>query len=146
MGMNFFRCGPDDEGKNVIIETSDITVKGLLEYMTEDRTYSPWHKKWVTRKKKHKIYDGYMKDKTTGHEFFQVGIGWASYILITFQCLMSQEDYDSVVRAIYRENYRDTPFPELKDIQNQDILHILKYRRALASLYTGYGKEICQVM
>lgn len=140
MGIEFFRCGPDDEGKNIIIETSDITVKGLLEYMTEERSYAPWYKKWVTQKKKHKIYDGYMKDKESGHEFFQIGIGWASYILITFQCIMTKEDYDSVVKAVYRENYREAPFPELRDIQNQDTLHILKYRRALASLYTGYGE------
>ena len=142
MGIEFFRCGPDDEGKNIIIETSDITVKGLLEYITEERTYAPWleNKKWITSKKKHKIYDGYMKDKKTGHEFFQVGIGWAPYILITFQCIMLPEDYNTVVKSIYRDTYRDVPFPELREIQNQDILHILKYRRALASLYTGYGE------
>lgn len=138
--MSYFRCGPDDEGKNIIIETDDISVKGLLEYEVEDRSYSPWFKTWVTKKKRRKIYDKYLRDKKTGHEFFQVGIGWASYILITFKCIMTQEDYDTVVRSIYRESYRSIPFPELRDIQNQDILHILKYRRALASLYTGYGK------
>ena len=140
MDLTYFRCGPDDEGKNIIIETSDITVKGLLEYYVEERTYAPWFKKWVTSQKKHKIYDKYLKDKKTGHEFFQVGIGWASYILITFKCIMTIDDYNSIVKSIYRDSYRNIPFPELKDIQNQDILHILKYRRALASLYTGYGK------
>lgn len=140
MGIEYFRAGPDDEGKNIIIETSDITVRGLLEYVVKERSYAPWLKEWITTKKKHKIYNRSMRDKKTGHEFFQVGIGWASYILITFQCMMSQEDYDSIVKAIYRDTYRDVPFPELRDIQNQDILHILKYRRALASLYTGYGK------
>lgn len=142
MGLEFFRVGPDDEKKNIIIETSDITVKGLLEYVVEERVYAPWlkDKNWITSKKKHKIYDGYMKDKKTGHEFFQVGIGWAAYILITFGCIMTQEDYNSIISAIYRETYREVPFPELRDIQNQDVLHILKYRRALASLYTGYGE------
>lgn len=141
MDIKFFRCGPDDEGKNIIIETSDISVKGLLEYITDEMVYAPWLKKWITSKKKHKIYDKYLKDKKTGHEFFQVGIGWASYILITFQCMMGIEDYNSVVKAVYRDTYREAPFPELREIQNQDVLHILKYRRALASLYTGYGKS-----
>lgn len=140
MGLEFFRVGPDDEGKNLIIETSDITVKGLLEYITEEKSYAPWIKKWVNQKKKHKIYDGYIKDKRTGHDFFKIGIGWAPYILITFQSSMTGDDYNSVVKAIYRDTYREIPFPELREIQNQDILHILKYRRALASLYTGYGE------
>ena len=95
MDIKFFRCGPDDEGKNIIIETSDISVKGLLEYITDEMVYAPWLKKWITSKKKHKIYDKYLKDKKTGHEFFQVGIGWASYIFITFQCMMGIEDYTS---------------------------------------------------
>ena len=141
----YFRANLDDDKKNIIIETDDITVRGLLEYVVEQRTYSPWIKKWVDKKVKKKIYDRKLRDKHTGHDFFQVGIGWASYILMTFQGQMLKDDYEDIVSGIYRDTYRTQPFPELREMQNQDILHILKYRRGLASLYTGYG-EVCRVM
>lgn len=140
--MILFRCEPDDDKKNLIIETNDISVRNFLEYTVEERSYSPWTKvKWLTKAVKHKIYDRYHQDKLTGHDFYLVGIGWAAYIIMIFKDIMSQDDYQSIVGAIYRDTYRTTPFPELRDIQNQDVLHILKYRRALASLYTGYGKS-----
>lgn len=138
----YFRASVDDTKKNIIIETDDVTVRGLLEYVIEERTWAPWLKQWIDGKKKKKIYDKSLVDKQTGHEFFQIGIGWASYVIMMFQRQMLKQDYDDIVGGIYRDTYRTQPFPELRDVQNQDVLHILKYRRGLASIYTGYGELI----
>ena len=42
--------------------------------------------------------------------------------------------------AVYQSTYRTQEFQELRDYQNQDILHCLKYKFGLFSCYTGYGK------
>ena len=50
------------------------------------------------------------------------------------------DDKNAIEARIYSDSYRTIPFPGLRDIQNEDILHILKYRLGLYSVYTGYGK------
>jgi hypothetical protein len=62
---------------------------------------------------------------------------------MTFNGRLSVEDRDNILReVIYSPNYRDIPFQGLRDYQNEDVLHILKYRRGLHSCFTGYGDNI----
>ena len=70
-------------------------------------------------------------------------MGWAGYLINVFSSYITKENYDNILKdAIYTEEApRDIPFPELRDYQNEDILHILKYRRGLVSVYTSYGKN-----
>ena len=74
-------------------------------------------------------------------EAFEIGLGWAGYIINMFRPYMSSEQYNNLLTdAIYSETHRDIPFRELRNYQNSDILHVLKYRRGLLSCYTSYGR------
>lgn len=127
-------------GINVILETDNPGVKYMLESEIEDRVFSPWMKQWITKKVRKKIYNRCKTDKTTGHLFFEIGVGFASYLLKIFAQEIPKSDYDDVCSAICQENYRTNPFPELRDYQNEDILHVLKYKFGIISVQTGYGK------
>ena len=127
-------------GINIILETDNPGVKYMLEYETTEHKYSPWLKKWVDQKVRGKIYNRKLTDKKTGHIFFEIGIGFAAYLLKVFGGDIPKEDYNDVCSAVYQGTYRTHPFQELRDYQNQDVLHCLKYKFGLFSCYTGYGK------
>lgn len=128
-------------GINIILETDNPGVKYMLEYETTEHKYSPWLKKWIDQKVRGKIYNRKLTDKKTGHIFFEIGIGFAAYLLKVFGGDIPKEDYNDVCSAVYQGTYRTHPFQELRDYQNQDVLHCLKYKFGLFSCYTGYGKK-----
>lgn len=132
-------------GINIILETDNPGVRYMLEYETVQNRYNPWTKQWGNQKVKGKIYNKKYTDKTTGHIFFEIGVGFAAYLLKVFSCEIPKEDYNDVCSAVYQETYRTQDFPELRDYQNQDILHCLKYKFGLFSCFTGYG-EICRII
>ena len=127
-------------GINIILETDNLGVRYMLEYETIKNSYNPWMKKWIDQKIKGKIYNRKKTDSKTGHTFFEIGVGYAAYLLKVFGGDIPKEDYNDVISAVYQSTYRTHPFPELRDYQNQDILHCLKYKFGLFSCYTGYGK------
>lgn len=127
-------------GINIILETDNLGVRYMLEYETTKNSYNPWMKKWIDQKIKGKIYNRKKTDPKTGHTFFEIGVGYAAYLLKVFGGDIPKEDYNDVISAVYQSTYRTHPFPELRDYQNQDILHCLKYKFGLFSCYTGYGK------
>ena len=136
--MMYFRIGVF--GINLILETDNAPfVKGLLDYVYEAKKYNPWKKIWETKKISGHIF----KRKLTrgGHVYFEVGIGWAFYILTVFKDFILKDDYDAVLKEIVQPSYRTVPFKELRDYQNEDVLHLLKYKFGLYSCYTGYGKS-----
>lgn len=131
-------------GINIIIETDEpMNVASYLSYMYDAIKFSPFHRKMIYDKVKGHIYNRKMKDKNTGTTFFEVGIGWSSYLLAAFGNVMLQSDYEEIVNAMRRPTYRTLPFPELRPHQNEDILHLLRFRRGLFSVFTGYGKSQC---
>ena len=127
-------------GINIILETDNSGTRYMLEYETTMNSYSPWLKKWIDQKIKGKIYNRKHTDSKTGKVYFEIGVGFAAYLLKVFGGDISKEDYNDVCSAIYQTSYRTIPFPELRNYQNQDILHCLKYKFGLFSCYTGYGK------
>lgn len=127
-------------GINIILETDNPGVRYMLEYETTENKYSPWLKKWVDQKVKGKIYNRKYTDKKTGKIYFEIGVGFAAYLLKIFGGDISKDDYNDVCSAVYQSTYRTQEFQELRDYQNQDILHCLKYKFGLFSCYTGYGK------
>ena len=61
---------------------------------------------------------------------------------------LSVDDYNGIAsNIIMADTYRTVPFSELRDYQNDDVLFLLRHRRGLMQVQTGYGKgEICQTM
>lgn len=125
----------------IVIETDDPSVKFLLEVTKQEAGYIPWKKQWGLIKTTTKIYDD-KKPKPDGFGIwrFHIGLGFAAYIINVFKQYISMDDYNDVLSAIMSESYREAPFPNLRDYQNEDILHLLKYKIGLMSVYTGYGK------
>ena len=122
--------------------TDDSAVRYLLEVVEKKTEFIPWQKKVGTITRVHRLYD----EKRTpplkdGYYTYTLGYGWAAYLINTFSSRLSKEDYTNIMHnVIYSPNYREMPFPELRDYQNDDVLHVLKYRIGLFSCYTSYGK------
>lgn len=127
-------------GLNVILETDDPTVKALLEFTTTENKYNFFLKRVAETKTHGKIYNRRKTDQKTGHIYFEIGIGWTAYLINLFGQYMYEDDVNQLKAAVCQDNPRTFPFTELRPYQNDDVLHLLKYRFGLVSVYTGYGK------
>lgn len=129
-----------EEGK-IILRSDDVSTKALLEYRRKETVWSPWVKSWRTEEKIDKLYDNIRTiGPKNGIWTFKLGLGWASFCAGLFKKDMHVDSYNNLLRAILSDIYRTLPFPNLRDYQNDDVLHLLKYKIGLASLNTGYGK------
>lgn len=129
----------------IIIETDDPSVKCLLEYKRTINSYNPFIKIWENKVVIDKIYENtrsYYKKKENKY-YFILGQGWIPLILTLFKNYISQDNYNLLMSLIYSFNPRTIEFPGLRDYQNEDILFMLKYRRGLLQVSTGYGKTQC---
>ena len=107
----------------------------MCPHCEHENTYENWD---IDKKDNTLIYD--KVNKSHGMWDFKLGLGWAGYILGMFEKYMDPNDYRELLKdAIYSEEVRTIPFPELRDYQNEDVLHLLKYRVGLFSCYTGFG-------
>ena len=122
----------------IYLETDDLTIKSLLEFVHRETRFNPFIKQWRTEDVIDKIY--ITKKKKGNLLYFELGLGWAAYIINVLSSHLLVDDKNTILSRIYSDSYRTIPFPNLRDIQNEDILHILKYRIGLFSVYTGYGK------
>lgn len=130
------------ENNKIKIRTDDPSVKYLLESTKKEWTYIPFKHKYGYANVICKIYDEKrMKADSFGFFNFTIGLGWTGYILSTFGSYITQNEYNNLIASLYSKSYRDTPFPELRDYQNQDVLYLLRHRRGLFSCYTSYGKK-----
>ena len=87
-----------------------------------------------------KIYNRSKKDPKTGLYYYEIGVGWAAYLLNILGPFIQEEDMNHLKDSIYQDQYRTVPFPNLREQQNDDVLHILKYKYGLCTVQTGYGK------
>ena len=126
----------------LVLYTDDITVRYLLEVKDSEYSYIPYLKRWGNVEKTIKIYDNRPKtDSRTGMIKFVIGLGWTSYIVNVFKDKLSREEIDQVLKEVLlSDSYREAPFKELRDYQNEDILFLLKYKIGLMVVNTGYGK------
>lgn len=130
-----------DKGINkIIITTDDPSVKCLLEFKRTESVYAPWLKRWQNKEVIDKIYDNRRVVPKNGVYTFVLGLGWAPYIAGVFASSLCQDDWLALSGSIYADSYRDFPFPNLRDYQNQDVLHLLKFKIGLCTVNTGYGK------
>ena len=136
----------DSDQKVLKVATDDPTVRYLLEVTTKTVEFVPLQRKMGTVTRTHRLYNEKKAPIIIdGSYTYTLCYGWAAYLIITFNARLSVEDRDNLLKeVIYSPNYREYPFSELRDYQNEDVLHILKYRRGLFSCFTGYGKDKCQ--
>lgn len=138
-----FRVYHDKNLNKVVIETDDPSVRYLLEFKRKVTSYNSWLRRWETKEIIDKLYENRLGKRKSGIYYFVLGNGWTTYIMSSFKGLMSQSDYDGLLKNVLSETYRDIPFPNLRDYQNQDMLFILKYKRAVIQTNTSYGKTQC---
>ena len=124
----------------IILSTNDDR---LLPYFTVDRMekgYSPFTKSLGMVKKTYKIFNKRSKPDINGVASYEFGLGWVSYIARILKGVIPDNEYYDLVSTVYSNNPILTPFPGLRDYQNEDVLFMLKFRRAVCSVYTSYGK------
>ena len=131
----------DKSINRIKLYTDDPSVKCMLEFKQKENKYIPWVKKWRTVEIITKIYDEKRPKPINGIWTFTVKLGWASYIANMFCNFITQEEYMGILGSIMADSYITTPFPNLRDHQNADILHLLKYKLGLFTVFTGYGNQ-----
>ena len=111
---------------------------------TSNYEYIPWQKKWGYVEKVEKIYETGRKIKHAqpdGTFKYIVGLGWSGFLLGALKDKLSVDDYNGIAsNIIMADTYRTVPFSELRDYQNDDVLFLLRHRRGLMQVQTGYGK------
>lgn len=131
----------DVYGINIILETDQPTfLKGILEFYTTERRFNWKTKKMDFMTVHKKIYNRAKRDTKTCLYYYEIGVGWAAYLLNILGPFIQEEDMNHIKDSIYQDQYRTVPFPNLREQQNDDVLHILKYRYGLCTVQTGYGK------
>lgn len=123
----------------VVVNTNDPRILPFLTVQREEKGYSPFLHRLSMVKKTYKIYE--KRPKTTnGITTYEFGLGWVSYLARLLKNLIPIDEYNDLISSLYSTNVRTEPFPELRDYQNEDVLFMLKYKRAVCSVYTSYGK------
>ena len=136
------RIWVDKNIRKIRIETDDSSIKYLLETTTRETKYLPWVKQWGTIKTVTRLYENKKpKADQYGVYTFIIGLGFAGYLINVLKPYMSQQDYEQLlIDAIYSDEIRTVPFDQLRSYQNEDCLHLLKYKVGLFCCYVGYGK------
>lgn len=131
----------DQNSGNILIKTDNLVVKSLLEVKRTIAKYVFWKKTYSNVEEVVKIYEEKRatKDKS-GHYNFSVKRGFTCYLLNVLKPYITQDEADLLLSLVFSEEKREIPFKNLLDIQNEDILYLLKYKFGLFSCYTGYGK------
>lgn len=139
-----FRIYPKQN--RVVIETDELEVKALLEFKRTVTQYNPMTKGWVDRTTIDKLYQNTRSYDKGDHFVFELRLGWISYLLLVFKDKLSVEDYNCLTSMLLSPYYRTVPFQNLRPQQNEDVLFILKYKRAIVQTNTSYGKLNCRVI
>ena len=133
-----FEVSVNKDVGRIILRTDDSSVKYMFESIVWEKLYVKG--KSINVPTNYKIYDnGNDIIDENGNYVFVFNYGWASYLLRVFKGYMSVSDYDDLVRLLMSDTYRTIPFQGLRDYQNEDVLHLLRYNQALHSCYTSYG-------
>ena len=132
-----FEVTVNREFGRIILRTDDPSVRYMFESIVYEKSYIK--KNWMLLPKNIRIYDNKDIKDDDGNFIFIMHFGWASYILRAFKQYLSVPDYNGLVRLLMSDNVRTIPFPGLRDYQNSDVLHLLRYKIGLLSCYTAFG-------
>ncbi len=130
----------------IVVTTDDINLKCLFEVKVKKQVYQNYagYKGWRDVEIIEKIYDNKkLKQDQNGSYSFIFGRGWGSYLCNILKPYLREDQYYGIINSVRADYYRTTPFPELRPYQNEDILHLLKFKTGLMQVYTGYGKSQC---
>lgn len=137
-----FQISLDKDRRRLVILTDDGSVKYFLETRQKEWTYNPFKKQWGWMDKITKIYEPGVHSLPGGIFRYEVGLGWCCFILNTLENRISNENRESILKEVVAADfYRNTPFPNLRDYQNEDVLFLLRYKMGLVTVNTGYGKS-----
>lgn len=132
-----FEVTVNREFGRIILRTDDPSVRYMFESIVYEKSYIK--KNWMLLPKNIRIYDNKDIKDDDGNFIYVFHYGWASYILRAFKKYLSVPDYNGLVRLLMSDNVRTIPFPGLRDYQNSDVLHLLRYKIGLLSCYTAFG-------
>lgn len=133
----------NEVGKIIIVTDNSDLIKPLLESASVEKGYNPFLKRWAESTVVRKIYESKRKIKTKlfkGCDAYTLGLGWAAYVANILKNYMPEEDFNNLLKSILSDEVRDVPFENLRDYQNSDVLHLLKYKIGLCVVNTSYGK------
>lgn len=130
----------DDSIGKLVVRSDEAVTKAQLEFRRKETKWCPWTKSFREEEVINKIYDNPRRiGPIAGVWRFEIGKGWAAFLAQMFKGKIDSESYKNILRIILADSYRTLPFSGLRDYQNEDVLHLLKYKIGLASLNTGYG-------
>ena len=136
-----FQISLDASKRRLVLVTDDGSVKYFLESKQREWAYSPFKKEWGWQNKLFKIYEPGPHTMPKGLYKYELGLGWCCYLLGAFDNKISKDNKEQLIKDVVAADfYRTTPFTNLRDYQNEDVLFLLKYRMGLMNVYTGYGK------
>lgn len=122
----------------IIVDTDDPVFGSLFKYKSTKGVYNVRTKKFEFKSVSSNIYDSCNKIGSGWRYRFK--LGWGVFIINQYKDKIGVENISRIAKTLYSESYRTTEFPNLMDFQNQDVLHLLKYKYGLFSCYTSYGK------
>ena len=128
------------KGNKIEILTDDPTVENFLKGGLDESGYNVWTKKFGAYKTTVHIFERGRHNLGGGKFKYILGLGWAAYVMSAFSNVISLDDWTCLRNAITSSEYRDIPFPNLRDYQNSDVLFLLKYKIGLFQVNTSYGK------
>jgi len=123
----------------IILTTDDTSVRHMFEVMTREEIFVRGGNRMEVPKLI-KLYDNTWRDEN-GNFVYVFNYGWSSYLLRVFKSYININEYNDLVHLITSDTYRTIPFPELRDYQNEDVLHMLKYNFGVCSCFTSYGSN-----
>lgn len=131
------------DGK-VHVRTDNQDLHLFLEKQYKEYEYVGWTKKWGYVSKTVKIYDNRKPEQKDGTLLYKISKGWTSYVLNVLRNEITKEAFDRVaLDVLYSSSYREAPFTNLRDYQNEDMLYMMKFKVGLCQVQTGYGKTSC---
>jgi hypothetical protein len=122
----------------IVIDTDDPSFGSLFKYQTSKGQYNYYARTYVYQTVSRNIYDSCHSIHNGWRYKFK--LGWGVYIINMYRSSIGVDNINKIMDTLYSKNYRIEPFPNLRDYQNDDVLHLLKYKYGLFSCYTSYGK------
>jgi hypothetical protein len=116
----------DIVGTDLILLTDNPTLPEIFKYDSGSMVFDFKTKQRVWGSKKSSIYESSRVSKKSGLTKIKFKIGWGLLILNMFKSYLSPDDKQKILDTIYSKNIRVAPFPNLRDYQNDDVLHLLK--------------------
>lgn len=122
----------------IIVDTDDPAFGSLFKFKSQVGAYNVFSKRFEYKSVSKNLYDSCHKIGIGWRYKFK--LGWGVFIINQYKDKIGIENMTRISRTLYSEQYRTAPFSNLRDYQNQDVLHYLKYKYGLFSCYTSYGK------